>query len=159
MWVRGTGRMILTEKIRSTRRKSCLTATPSTTDPIWNGPESNGGLRDARPTTNRLSHSTARGVIYVAALRNNHSRRTDWPRATVTWAGGIVSCWTDHHRHLHPERRNNIPRTRRALLLDLSLPVSVTLTKSIIWVLLFLGIPRNGNLRDVTWYVPFLKPF
>jgi hypothetical protein len=63
------GRMILTEKIQSTRRKICFTATLSTTNPVRYGPGSKGGLRGGRPTTNHLSRSTARGAKDVATLK------------------------------------------------------------------------------------------
>jgi hypothetical protein len=44
---------------RITRRKSCSSATLSTTNPTWTDPGSNPGLRGERPATNRLSHGTA----------------------------------------------------------------------------------------------------
>ena len=54
-----TGRMKLTGKNRSTRVKTCPSATLSTTDPTWTDPGSNPGLRIEMPATNRLSHGTA----------------------------------------------------------------------------------------------------
>jgi hypothetical protein len=42
-----------------TRRKTCPSATLSTTNPTWTDPGSNPGLRSGRPATNRLSHGTA----------------------------------------------------------------------------------------------------
>jgi hypothetical protein len=41
-----------------TRRKTCLSATLSTTDPTWINPGSNPGLRGERPANNDLSHGT-----------------------------------------------------------------------------------------------------
>jgi hypothetical protein len=38
---------------RSTRRKTCPSATLSTTNPTWTGPGSNPGLRGERTATNR----------------------------------------------------------------------------------------------------------
>jgi hypothetical protein len=39
--------------------KNCLRATLSTINPTWTDPGANPGLRDERPSTNRLSHGTA----------------------------------------------------------------------------------------------------
>jgi hypothetical protein len=47
--------MKLTGENRSTRRKTCPSATLSTTNPTWTDP----GLGGEKPTTNRLSHGTA----------------------------------------------------------------------------------------------------
>jgi hypothetical protein len=44
---------------RRTLRKTCPSATLSTTNPIWTGPGANPGLRDEKPATNCLSHGTA----------------------------------------------------------------------------------------------------
>jgi hypothetical protein len=51
--------MKLTGENRSTRGKTCPSATLSTTNPTRTDPGSNPGLRDERLTTNRLSHGTA----------------------------------------------------------------------------------------------------
>jgi hypothetical protein len=51
--------MKLTGENRRTRRKTCPSATLSTTNPTWTDPGSNSGLRGERPATNRLSHGTA----------------------------------------------------------------------------------------------------
>jgi hypothetical protein len=62
--------MKLTWENQSTRRKICLSATLSTTNPTWTDPESNPGLRGGRPATNRLRHGTANCVGYDK-LRNS----------------------------------------------------------------------------------------
>jgi hypothetical protein len=51
--------MKLTGDNRSTRGKTCPSATLSTINPTWTDPVSNSGLRGERPATNRLSHGTA----------------------------------------------------------------------------------------------------
>jgi hypothetical protein len=51
--------MKLTGENRSTRGKTCPSATLSTTNPTWADPGSNPFLRRERPATNRLSHGTA----------------------------------------------------------------------------------------------------
>ena len=51
--------MKLTGENRSTRAKTCPSATLSTTNPTLTDSGSNPGLRDGRPATNRLSHGTA----------------------------------------------------------------------------------------------------
>jgi hypothetical protein len=52
--------MKLTGENRSTRKKTCPSATLSNKNPTWNDPGSNPGLRGDRPAANRLSHGTAR---------------------------------------------------------------------------------------------------
>jgi hypothetical protein len=49
----------LTGENRRTRRKTCPSATLSTTNPAWIDPVANPGLRGERPATNDLSHVTA----------------------------------------------------------------------------------------------------
>jgi hypothetical protein len=49
----------LTGENRSTWRKTCPSATLSTTNPTWTDPRWNRGLRGESPATNRLSHGTA----------------------------------------------------------------------------------------------------
>jgi hypothetical protein len=51
--------MKLTGENRSTRWKTCPSATLSTTNPTWTDPGSSPGPRGQRPATNRLSHGTA----------------------------------------------------------------------------------------------------
>jgi hypothetical protein len=51
--------MKLTGENRSTREKTCPSATLSTTNPTWTDLRSNPGLRGEKPATNRLSHGTA----------------------------------------------------------------------------------------------------
>jgi hypothetical protein len=51
--------MKLTGENRSTRGKTCPSATLSTTHPTWTDLGSNAGLRGERLATNRLSHGTA----------------------------------------------------------------------------------------------------
>jgi hypothetical protein len=52
------GGMILTGENRTTRRKTCPSATLSTTNPTWIDPGANPGLRGKRPATNHLSHTS-----------------------------------------------------------------------------------------------------
>jgi hypothetical protein len=54
-----TGGMKMTREYRSTRGKTCPSATLSTTNPTWDDPRLKEGLRGRRPATNRLSHGTA----------------------------------------------------------------------------------------------------
>jgi hypothetical protein len=72
--------MVLTEENRRTRRKTCLTATLSTTNPTWTDLGANPGLHGGRPPTNRLSHGTATGKV-------------TWKCCTVGWIAYYVqSC-------------------------------------------------------------------
>jgi hypothetical protein len=50
---------ILTRENRRTPRKTCPSATLSTTNPTWIDPGAKPGLRSERPATNDLSHGTA----------------------------------------------------------------------------------------------------
>jgi hypothetical protein len=50
---------ILTRENRRIRRKTCPSATPSTTNPAWIDPGVKPGFRGDRPATNDLSHGTA----------------------------------------------------------------------------------------------------
>jgi hypothetical protein len=61
IWVWSPGGMILTGETRKTRRKTCPSATLSTTNPTWTEPGENPGLRCGWPATNRLS--TARNTL------------------------------------------------------------------------------------------------
>jgi hypothetical protein len=49
---------------RSTRGRTCPSATLSTINPTWIDPGSNPCLRGDRPATNRLSHGTASLLSY-----------------------------------------------------------------------------------------------
>jgi hypothetical protein len=51
--------MISAGENRRTRRKTCPSATLSTTNPTWIFPGANPGLRGEMPATTDLSHSTA----------------------------------------------------------------------------------------------------
>jgi hypothetical protein len=65
IWVwESDGGMILTGENRRTRRKTCPSATLSTTNPTCIDPGANPGLRGERPATNDLSHGTALGTTY-----------------------------------------------------------------------------------------------
>jgi hypothetical protein len=57
-------------KNRRTHREPCHSATLSTTNPTWTDPGTNSGLRGERPTTNRLSHGTAKNT--------SHHRGGNW---------------------------------------------------------------------------------
>jgi hypothetical protein len=59
MSLESDGGMLLTRENRRTRRKTCPSATLSTTNPIWIEPGANPGHRGERPATNDLSHGTA----------------------------------------------------------------------------------------------------
>jgi hypothetical protein len=59
MILESDGGMILTGENRRTQRKTCPSATSSTTNPTWTDPGANPGLRGERPATNDLNHDTA----------------------------------------------------------------------------------------------------
>jgi hypothetical protein len=58
MSLESNGGMILTGENRRSRRKTCPSATLSTTNPTWLDPRANPGLRGERPATNDQSHGT-----------------------------------------------------------------------------------------------------
>jgi hypothetical protein len=59
---------ILTGENRKTRRKTCPSATLSTTNLTWIDQCANPGLRGERPATNDLSHGTAHEYRLVARI-------------------------------------------------------------------------------------------
>jgi hypothetical protein len=59
MSLESDGGMILTGENRRTERKTCPSATLSTTNPTWIVLGANSDLRVGRPKTNHLSHGTA----------------------------------------------------------------------------------------------------
>jgi hypothetical protein len=69
MSLESDGGMILTGENRRTLRKTCPSATLSTTNPTQIVPGSNPGLRGERPATNHLSHGTTNSVSYEVSKR------------------------------------------------------------------------------------------
>jgi hypothetical protein len=70
---------------RITRRKTCPSATLSTTNPTWTDPGANLGFRVKRPATNRLSHGTANMVV-------NDSESRPLTLILIVWASGFYYC-------------------------------------------------------------------
>jgi hypothetical protein len=70
--------MKLTGENRSTRVKTCPSATLSTTNPTWTDPGSNPGLRGGRLAANRLSHGTARRLCWIVHLRRPRLMFHEW---------------------------------------------------------------------------------
>jgi hypothetical protein len=69
--------MKLREENRSTLRKTCSSATLSTTNPTWTYPGSNPGLRGERLATNRLSHGKIIWAYLLALGRYSDILITD----------------------------------------------------------------------------------
>jgi hypothetical protein len=110
--------MILTGENWRTQRKTCSSATLSTTNPIWLDPGANPGLRDDRPATNRLSHGAGGDTLLseervagnrMARTLTNNERIT---KATLTdvydakrliFNLDYVEHWKDYDRLLHME--------------------------------------------------------
>jgi hypothetical protein len=63
MSLENDGGMILTGESRRTRRKSCPSATLSTTNPTWTYPGANPELRGERPVTCALAPRTVLGGV------------------------------------------------------------------------------------------------
>jgi hypothetical protein len=81
--------MKLTGENRSTRVKTCPSATLSTTNLTWTEPGSNPGLRGERPATSRLSHGTSRMFIHPPIQRlpedfPQQTKRMDCSRSCST---------------------------------------------------------------------------
>jgi hypothetical protein len=55
--------MIMAAENRRTQRKTCPSATLSTTNPTWIDPGANPGLHGERAATNHLSHGMALIII------------------------------------------------------------------------------------------------
>jgi hypothetical protein len=62
--------MKLTGENRSTRGKTCSSATLSSTNPTWTGPASKPGLRGGRPAT-KLKTLTSRPVVFCVLLKRD----------------------------------------------------------------------------------------
>jgi hypothetical protein len=60
--------MKLTGENRSAQRKTCSSATLSTTNPTWTDTGWNPGLRGERPATDRLSHGNG-PISHVPCFR------------------------------------------------------------------------------------------
>jgi hypothetical protein len=69
MSLESDGGMILTGGNRRTRRKTCPSATLSTTNPTWIDPGANPGLRGESPATNDLSRGTASLLKYTQSSK------------------------------------------------------------------------------------------
>jgi hypothetical protein len=69
--------MKLTGENRSTRRKTCLSATLSTTNHTWADLVSNPGFRGESSATNRLSHGTAKVIINVTKRNDVSGTRSE----------------------------------------------------------------------------------
>jgi hypothetical protein len=90
--------MNLTGENRSTLRKTCPSATLSTTNPTWTDPGSNPGLCGERSETNRLSHGTANYFpkYYISfSLSNGDGLRSLSGRTEIICIGLI---WISFHR-------------------------------------------------------------
>jgi hypothetical protein len=72
---------ISTEENRRTQRKTCPSATLSTTNLTWIDPDANPGLSGERPATNRLSHGMAKLFISHTLIRNNETRHINIQQA------------------------------------------------------------------------------
>jgi hypothetical protein len=104
----------------ATRRKTCPSATLSTTNPTWTDPGSNPGLRSGRPATNRLSHGTAsvslrkRLRLYPRAIY--FAKSSYW--TTLAWWWWYIlqrsECpfFMDHHHHAVSKRRAPVTQWR-----------------------------------------------
>jgi hypothetical protein len=114
MSLESDGGMILTGETRRTRRKTCPSATLSTTNPTWIDPGANPGHHGERPATNDLSHGT-RGLLHTYLVQkiitNNNikdlleARQQDqfapqvviWT-ALLLWANAGVTCCSSTQR-------------------------------------------------------------
>jgi hypothetical protein len=91
---------------RSIGRKTCPSATLSTTHPRWSEPESNPGLRDEMPETNRLSYGTAFQKSYCAPWGwQIFGRNLSWPVRSLSLLKNILchSCRLPYYLSHYPE--------------------------------------------------------
>jgi hypothetical protein len=77
---------------RSTRRKTWLSATLSTTNPTWTDPGSNPGLSDERTATNRLSHGTVLHMCCSAFGISIYYLGRDIWKAGINLALNVFDC-------------------------------------------------------------------
>jgi hypothetical protein len=94
--------MKFTGETRSTRGKTCPSATSSNKNPIWTEPGSNPGLRGGRLAANRLSHGTAQTMRWICcsarsscSLTGLHGSRVSHRqscRCEYTWLRAPCNC-------------------------------------------------------------------
>jgi hypothetical protein len=112
---------------RSTRGKTCPSATLSTINPTWTEPGSNPGIRSNRPATNRLSHGTATTwplpVLYMYLFpllltpRLSGSTPAEARRHTATRSTAAAICMSTPRPHqptLHWALRGCCPGNKAA---------------------------------------------
>jgi hypothetical protein len=105
---------------RSTRKKTCPSATLSTTNPTWPDLGSNPGRRGVKPATNRLSYGTAWTLMNLNQIDECPNRNSNpapveyksrallcthvqiWPicpiasRTAITWQRVVTASWSQN---------------------------------------------------------------
>jgi hypothetical protein len=83
--------MKITGENRSTREKTCPSATLSTTNPTLTDPGSIPGLRGERPATNRLSHGTALVIRLLIMSRSRYKQPKGTTLQRPTYRNMIIA--------------------------------------------------------------------
>jgi hypothetical protein len=111
------GGMIMTGENRRTRRKTCLSATLSTTNPTWIDPGVKLVLRSERPATNDLSHGTAHVKVkqcrYTPWRRLGERKYSSYSFTTSAVDGGECSA-SRPSLALPPEKGPPVPIVQEA---------------------------------------------
>jgi hypothetical protein len=126
-WVSGMGN-------RSTH-ETCPSAALSTTDPMWNAPGMNPGRHGEKPTTNRLSYSTAeRSGLLLKVRRPMYNLCTTYVQRSeqISWA------WTSWR----PQASNDCVR--------FEVFTAVTMKNGVFWVVTPCGSCKNRRFGG-TW--------
>jgi hypothetical protein len=84
---------VLTGENWRTRRKTCLSATLSTTNPTWIVPGANPGLRGEKPATNDLSHGPA--LCILSNIQPRISLRVTFKRQSNVLQSGKGWPWSN----------------------------------------------------------------
>jgi hypothetical protein len=89
--------MKVTWENRSTRGKTCPSATLSITNPTWTDPGSNPGLCGGRPAADRLNHGTATsdGHWFMTCVFRGSTQIQAGPPLVTTALPGCTGTYTE----------------------------------------------------------------
>ena len=149
--------MKLTGENRSTRGKTCPSATLSTTNPTWTDPGSSPVLRGRRPATNRLSHGKSRYSAGEVCRLNldvsNLSRcslleKWDVRFECLPCARVFVWCWSERRIKLGSQRDSKIQQED---------PLDRSCARYIVWSLRTEQASATHKAACLVWLIYILR--
>jgi hypothetical protein len=148
MSLESDGGMILTGENIRTQRKTCPSATLSTTNNTWIDPGANLGLRGERPATNDLSH----GMALCPWLSNGTGRRTWCDESTIRGVCDEIAF----RREVWGTTREDMSRNCEQKLYCQATVVEKFALEYVIWVKSCKPLQLYFNLRSVCTFPPVL---